>query len=150
MEVILLEKVENLGDLGDKVAVRAGYARNYLIPGGKAKYATAENIAEFEARRAELEKIAAESLAEAQARQAKLENMVVTIPANAGSEGKLFGSVGTAEIADAVTQAGVEIEKREIRLPEGALRSVGEYDVTIHLHSDVNADIKVVIVPEEV
>jgi len=149
MEVILLEKVENLGNLGDKVAVRAGYARNYLIPGGKAKYATAENIAEFEARRAELEKLAAESLSAAEARHSKLENMVVTIPANAGTEGKLFGSVGTAEIADAVSRAGVEIEKREVRLPEGALRSVGEYDVTLHLHSDVNVDIKVEIVPEE-
>lgn len=149
MEVILLEKVENLGDLGDKVAVRAGYARNFLIPGGKAKYATAENIAEFEARRAELEKIAAESLTEAEVRQSKLENLVVTIPANAGAEGKLFGSVGTAEIAEAVSNAAVPIEKREVRLPEGALRSVGEYEVTLHLHSDVNVDIKIEIVPEE-
>lgn len=150
MEVILLEKVENLGDLGDKVAVRAGYARNYLIPGGKAKYATANNIAEFEARRAELEKIAAVSLAEAEARKAKLEGMVVTLPANVGAEGKLFGSIGTAEIADAVTQAGVEIEKREVRLPDGALRHVGEFDITLHLHSDVNVDVKVEVVPEEV
>ena len=134
MEVILLEKVENLGNLGDKVAVRAGYARNFLIPGGKAKYATAQNIAEFEARRAELEKIAAKSLSEAEARQSKLENLTVTIPANAGAEGKLFGSVGTAEIAEAVTNAGVPIEKREVRL---------------HLYSDVNVDIKVEIVPEE-
>jgi len=149
MEVILLEKVENLGDLGDKVAVRAGYARNYLIPGGKAKYATAANIAEFEASRAELEKIAAKSLAEAESRKTKLEGMLVTIPANVGAEGKLFGSIGTAEIADAVTQAGVEIEKREVRMPEGALRMVGEYDVTLHLLSDVNVDIKVEVVPEE-
>lgn len=150
MEVILLEKVENLGDLGDKVAVRSGYARNYLIPGGKAKYATAINIAEFESRRAELEKIAAESLAEAEARKAKLEGMVVTLPANAGTEGKLFGSIGTAEIADAVTQAGVKIEKREVRMPDGALRAVGEFDITLHLHSDVNVDVKVEVVPEEV
>lgn len=149
MEVILLEKVENLGNLGDKVAVRAGYARNFLIPGGKAKYATAENIAEFEARRAELEKLAADSLAEAETRKAKLQDLTVTIAANAGTEGKLFGSIGTAEIAEAVSATGAEIEKREVRLPEGVLRSVGEYDVTVHLHSDVDVEIKVVIVPEE-
>ncbi len=149
MEVILLEKIENLGDLGDKVSVRAGYARNYLIPGGKAKYATPENIAEFEARRAGLEKIAAEALAEAEGRKAKLEGMTVTIPANVGAEGKLFGSIGTAEIADAVTQAGVAIEKREVRLPEGALRTTGEFNIVLHLHTDVNAEITVEIVPEE-
>ncbi len=149
MEVILLDKVENLGNLGDKVSVRPGYARNYLIPSGKAKYATKENIAEFEARRAELEKAAAEALASAEARAAKLADLEVTITAHAGNEGKLFGSVGTAEIAEAISATGVEVVKKEVRLPEGALRSTGEFDVTIHLHSDVDADVKIIVVPEE-
>lgn len=145
MEIILLDKVENLGGLGDKVKVKSGYARNYLIPTGKAKYATAANIAEFEARRAELEKLSAEAIAAAEARREKLDGMVVTLTALAGAEGKLFGSIGTQHIADAVTAAGVEIERKEVRLPEGALRQIGEYDVELHLHSDVNATIKVVI-----
>ncbi|AOV16493.1 50S ribosomal protein L9 [Acidihalobacter aeolianus] len=145
MEIILLDKVENLGGLGEKVKVRPGYARNYLIPTGKAKYATPANIAEFEARRAELEKVAAEALAAAEARSAKLDGMVVTLTALAGAEGKLFGSIGTQDIADAVTAAGVEVERKEVRLPEGALRHVGEYDVEVHLHSDVDATIKVVV-----
>ncbi len=149
MEVILLEKVENLGDLGEQVTVRPGYARNYLIPGGKAKYASKENIAEFEARRAELEKAAAEALAKAEARKAALEDLEVTIFANVGAEGKLFGSIGPAEICEAVTQAGHELEKREIRLPEGAFRHTGEFEVGLHLHSDVDTTIKVCIVPEE-
>lgn len=149
MDVILLDKIENLGNLGDKVSVRPGYARNYLIPSGKAKYATKENIAEFEARRAELEKAAAESLANAQSRATKLADLEVTIPAHAGNEGKLFGSIGTAEIADAISATGVEVLKKEVRLPEGALRSTGEYDIVIHLHSDVDADVKVVVVAEE-
>ena len=149
MEVILLEKVENLGNLGDKVAVRSGYARNYLVPQGKAKFATAENMAEFEARRAELEKVAAETLAAAEARGEKLNGMEVTITMKAGSEGKLFGSVGTADIAEAVTAAGVEIAKREVRMPEGVIREAGEFDIDIHLHSDVNATIKLTIVGEE-
>ena len=149
MEVILLDKVENLGDLGDKISVRPGYARNYLIPSGKAKYATKENIAEFEARRAELERAAAASLAAAQDRAAKLADLEVTIPAHAGNEGKLFGSVGTTEIAEAISATGVEVAKKEVRLPEGALRSIGEFDITIHLHSDVNTEVKVVVVAEE-
>ena len=149
MEVILLEKVENLGNLGDKVAVRSGYARNYLVPQGKAKFATPENMAEFEARRAELEKIAAETLAAAEARREKLDGLEVTITMKAGNEGKLFGSVGTADIAEAVASAGVEIEKREVRMPEGALREAGEFDIDVHLHSDVNATIKLIIVGEE-
>ncbi len=149
MEVILLDKVENLGDLGDKISVRPGYARNYLIPSGKAKYATKENIAEFEARRAELEKAAAASLAAAQDRAAKLADLEVTIPAHAGNEGKLFGSVGTTEIAAAISATGVEVLKKEVRLPEGALRSTGEFDITIHLHSDINTEVKVVVVAEE-
>lgn len=149
MDVILLDKVENLGNLGDKVSVRAGYARNYLIPGGKAKYATAANIAEFEARRAELEKAAAETLASAEARKAKLEALEITIPANVGSEGKLFGSIGNTEIADAISATGITVEKREVRLPEGALRATGDYEIGLHLHSDVDVVVKVAVVPEE-
>lgn len=145
MEVILLEKVENLGNLGDKVRVRPGYARNYLLPQGKAKFATEANLAEFEARRAELEKAAAEALAAAEARREKLEAMTVTVTAKAGGEGKLFGSVGTADIADAVKAMGVELEKREVRLPEGPLRQTGEYEVDLQLHTDVKATLKVVV-----
>ncbi len=149
MDVILLEKVENLGGLGDKVRVRPGYARNFLIPSGKAKYATAENIAEFEARRAELEKAAAEALATAQARKEKLDGVEVTVTAKSGSEGKLFGSVGTVDIADALQAAGAEVEKREIRMPEGPIRQAGEYEFVVHLHTDVNATVKVNVVAEE-
>lgn len=145
MEIILLDKVENLGGLGDKVRVKSGYARNYLIPAGKAKYATPENIAEFEARRAELEKVAAETKAAAEERRTQVDGMVVTLTALAGAEGKLFGSIGTQDIADAVTAAGVKLERREVRLPEGVLRQVGEYEVELHLYTDVNATIKVVI-----
>jgi len=149
MEVILLDKVENLGNLGDKVSVKSGYARNYLIPGGKAKYATEANIAEFEARRAELEKAAAKSLDAAQARADKLADLEITIPAHAGNEGKLFGSVGTGEIAEAISATGTEVAKREVRLPEGALRSVGEFEIQIHLHSDIDTMVKVIVVADE-
>lgn len=150
MEVILLEKVENLGNLGDKVRVRDGYARNFLVPHGKAKFATAENIAEFEARRAELEKAAAESLAAAEARREKLEALEpVTIASKSGGEGKLFGSVGTHDIAEAVSAAGVEVEKREVRMPLGPIRQTGEFDIELHLHTDVNATVKVVVVAEQ-
>jgi large subunit ribosomal protein L9 len=149
MEVILLEKVENLGDLGDKVAVRSGYARNFLVPSGKAKYATAENIAEFEARRAELEKAAAEALSAAKARAEKMDGMEITITMKSGGEGKLFGSVGTMDIAEAVTANGVELAKREVRLPEGVIRMAGEYEIALHLHSDVDASIKLTIIGEE-
>lgn len=150
MQVILLNKVENLGTLGDIVNVRAGYARNFLIPYGKAKAATKANMAEFEARRAELESQAAAELAAAVAQAEKLAEALVTIPVKAGAEGKLFGSVGTAEIAQAVSTAyGVAIEKRRIRLSTGALRSVGEFEVPVHLHTDVNAIITVVVVGEE-
>lgn len=146
MEVILLEKIANLGGLGDKVAVSAGYARNFLLPFGKATPATASNLEAFEARRAELERIADEKKGEAEARAAKLVDLTVTIAANAGEEGKLFGSIGTRDIADAVTAAGVEIEKSEVRLPEGPLRNVGEYDIALHLHTDVEASVKLVVV----
>ncbi|OOG25378.1 50S ribosomal protein L9 [Thioalkalivibrio denitrificans] len=150
MEVILLEKVDNLGDLGDKVRVRSGYARNFLVPQGKAKFATPENIAEFEARRAELEKAAAEALAAAEARREKLDALEpVTIAAKSGGEGKLFGSVGTHDIADAVTAAGVAVEKREVRMPQGPIRQTGEYDIELHLYTDVNATVKVVVVEEQ-
>ena len=149
MEVILLKKVENLGNLGDKVKVKAGYGRNFLIPTGKAKPATEANLAEFEARRAELEKAAAEALAAAEARAAKLADVTVTIASKAGDEGKLFGSIGPADIVTAVADAGVEIEKQEVRLPEGPLRTTGEFEVGLHLHTDVDATINVVVVAEE-
>lgn len=149
MNVILLEKIENLGGLGDKVAVRAGYGRNYLIPQGKALPATVTNVAEFEARRAELEKRASDSLTQAQARAAELADLTVTIEANAGPGGKLFGSIGPAEVAKALTEAGVAVEKSEVRLPEGPLRAIGEAVVSIHFHSDVDADVKVNIVEIE-
>ena len=141
MEVILLERVENLGNLGDRVNVRPGYGRNFLIPGGKATPATEEHIKAFEARRAELEKAAAEALAAAQSRSDKLAEMTVTVTAKAGEEGKLFGSVGTADIAAAIVAAGVPIERSEVRLPEGAFRQIGEYRVQLHLHTDVNTEI---------
>ncbi|WP_018949861.1 50S ribosomal protein L9 [Thioalkalivibrio sp. ALMg11] len=149
MEVILLEKIDNLGTLGDRVKVRPGFARNFLLPQGKAKFATAENIAEFEARRAELEKAAAESLAEAEARKEKLDATVLEITAKSGGEGKLFGSIGPADIADALTAKGTEVEKREVRMPEGPLRTTGEFEIALHLHSDVDIDIRVVVIGEE-
>lgn len=148
MEIILLEKIENLGAMGDKVIVSPGYGRNYLVPQGKAKAATAENIAEFEARRAELEQAAAEVLAAAEVRRDQIDGKTVEIVAKAGDEGKLFGSIGTADIADAIKATGVEIERNEIRLPEGAFRQIGEYDVVLHLHTDVDATIKLVVSAE--
>jgi large subunit ribosomal protein L9 len=149
MELILLENVANLGELGDKVTVRPGYGRNFLVPSKKAVPATKENIKIFEARRAELEKAAAEALQVAEARAVKLEALgEVTIASIAGEEGKLFGSVGVADIASALTDAGVEIAKREVSLPEGPLRLVGEYTVDIHLHTDVTRPVKVIIVTE--
>jgi large subunit ribosomal protein L9 len=148
MQVILLEKVENLGGLGDNVKVRSGYGRNFLIPQGKATAATPANIARFEERRAELEKAAAEALAAANARKASLEALAISLAAKAGDEGKLFGSVGTGDIADAVTAAGQSVERHEVRLPDGPFRALGTFDVTLHLHSDVNATIKLTIVAE--
>ena len=148
MEVILLEKVANLGNLGDKVKVRPGYGRNFLIPQGKATPATPENVAKFEARRAELEKAAAEALAAAEARREALEGFAVEIVAKAGDEGKLFGSVGTSDIARALTEAGHPVERHEVRLPEGPFRTTGEFDVQLHLHTDVEATIKLTIVAE--
>jgi len=148
MEVILLEKIENLGSLGDRVKVKPGYGRNYLLPQGKAAPATPENIAEFEARRAELEKAAAGGVAAAEAGRDTLADMVITIVAKAGEEGKLVGSVGTSDIADAIKAAGVDVERNEIRLPSGAFRQTGEYDVDLHLHTDVNVIVKLNIEEE--
>jgi len=146
MEVILLEKVANLGNLGDKVNVKSGYGRNYLLPQRKATAATPANIAEFEARRAELEKAAAERKVSAETRAAQLAELEVTITATAGDEGKLFGSIDTHYIADPLTASGVEVAKSEIRLPNGTIRQVGEYDVAVHLHSDVEATVKLIVV----
>ncbi|MFP9014000.1 50S ribosomal protein L9 [Pseudomonas aeruginosa] len=148
MEVILLEKVANLGNLGDKVNIKGGYARNFLLPQGKATVATAENVAAFEARRAELEKAAAEKKAAAEARAAQLSELVVTLGAHDGDEGKLFGSIGTRDIAEAVSAAGYPLEKAEVRLPNGALRNTGEFDVAVHLHTDVETTLKLIIVAE--
>lgn len=145
MEIILLQKVDNVGGIGDRVHVKSGYARNYLIPQGKATLATAENIAKFETRRAELEAKAAAELAEAQGRAKKLEGLVLKIEMQSGTEGKLFGSVGTVDIAEAIGQRGIEVERSEVRLPDGPLRVVGEHEVELHLHTDVNVPIKVVI-----
>ena len=150
MEVILLENIENLGSLGDKVTVKSGYARNFLVPQGKAKSATAANIAEFQAIREELEKAAATARAEGEARQAAISALGnLEITAKVGSEGKLFGSIGTADIADAITAAGCEVEKREIRLPEGAIRTTGEHEIDIHLYTDIDVTVTVVVVGEE-
>ncbi len=151
MEVILLEKVDNLGGLGEKVSVKSGFGRNFLIPQGKAVFASAKNVKQFEERRTELEQQAAEKLAAAEARKAQIEGLSdgITITHRVGEEGRLFGSVGTVDIADACTEAGVEVAKSEVRLPEGPFRLVGEYDVTLHLHTDVNATLKVAVVGEE-
>src|SRR5690606_11488188 len=146
MEVILLEKVANLGNLGDKVNVKAGYGRNYLLPQGKATAATPANVAAFEARRAELEKAAAEKKATAEARAAQLNELEVTITAVAGDEGKLFGSIGTHDIADALTSAGVPVSKSEGRLPTGTSRPAGETAPATHLHADVEASVRLVVV----
>ncbi len=148
MDVILLERIGKLGNLGDKVSVKAGFGRNYLIPFGKAVPATKDNIAEYEAKRAELEKAAAEKLAEAQGRAAKLEPLSISIAANAGEEGKLFGSIGTKDISDAVSAAGVTIDKSEVRLPNGPLREVGEFAIDIQLHTDVTQAVAIIVVAE--
>lgn len=149
MEVILMTRVENLGNLGDKVNVKPGFARNYLIPQHKAKFATAENVAEFEARRAELEKQAVEEMNLARERHEKINGIQISVTAKESGEGKLFGSVGSTEIIEALQAKGVTVEKREIRLPDGVFRQIGKYEVEIHLHSDVNATIALEIVGEE-
>ncbi len=148
MEVILLQNIENLGGLGEKVVVKSGYGRNFLIPSGRAVPATDENLAAFEARRAELEKEAAESLAQADARKGEVEALSLTIARKAGDEGRLFGSVGTTDIVEAAAAAGVTLNKREVRLPEGPFHITGDFEVQIHLHTDVDATLKLSIVPE--
>ena len=148
MELILLQKVTNLGGLGDKVTVKPGYGRNFLVPQGKAVPATAANLAEFEAKRAEYEAKAKAGLEDAQARQAKLEGASVTLKANASTEGKLYGSVGPRDIAEAFTAAGLPLEKSEVVMGEGPIRHVGEFEVLVHLHADVETTVKVVVVPE--
>ena len=148
MQVILLETIKNLGDLGAVVDVRSGYGRNFLIPQGKALPATKANLAEVEQRRAELEKAAAEKLAAAQARAEALEGASFTISSKAGEEGKLFGSIGVRDIAEAVSAGGTEVEKSEVRLPEGPLRTVGEFDIELQLHTDVEVTIKLAVVAE--
>jgi large subunit ribosomal protein L9 len=149
MNVILLEKVGRIGDIGDQVEVKSGFGRNYLIPQGKAVRATPENIEKFEARRAELEKAAADKLTSAQGRAKLIEAIgSITITQLASDEGRLFGSVGTREIAEAMTAAGEEVEKSEVLLSEGALRDIGEYDIDLQLHSDVTVTIQLVIAPE--
>ena len=148
MDIILLQRVKNLGKLGDKVSVKAGYGRNYLIPQGQAVAATESNTAAFEARRAELEKAEADVLAAAQARADELNEVNIAITAKAGDEGKLFGSIGTRDIADALTSAGLTVDRAEVRLPNGALRHTGEFNIAIQLHHDVTAEVLVTIVSE--
>lgn len=148
MQVILLEKIKHLGALGSQVKVKPGYARNYLIPQKKAVPANAGNVAKFEAKRAEFEKMAADVLSAAEKRAAALEGMVVEIAAKAGDEGKLFGSIGTRDILDAIKQKGVEILKSEISLPDGVIRQTGEYEIFIQLHTDLRVPVKVNVVPE--
>ena len=148
MELILLQKVTNLGGLGDKVNVKPGYGRNFLVPQGKATPATEANLAEFETRRAEYEAKAQSLLGEAESRKAKLENASVTIYANASTEGKLYGSVGPREIAEALTKHGMPVGKSEVVMGEGAIRNVGEYTVMVHLHADVEVPVKVVVEAE--
>ncbi len=150
MEVVLLDKVVGLGVLGDKVQVKSGYGRNFLIPNGKAVFATKENVAAFEARRAELEQQAAGKLAAAESRKGTIDAMsAITITHKAGEEGKLFGSVGTIDIAKAATEAGVKIAKSEVRLPEGPFRQAGEYEVVVHLYPEVDATLKINVIGEE-
>jgi len=148
MEVILLDKVDNLGSIGDRVKVRSGYGRNYLLPQGKATLATPENIAVFEARRAELERKQSDELGAAQARGAQLQELKLTLTARAGTEGKLFGSLGTLDIAAASTAAGAPLERSEVRLPDGPIRSLGEFEIEIHLHADVNVTVRVEVVAD--
>lgn len=149
MNIILLEKVANLGNLGDKVSVKPGFGRNFLIPGGKAVLATPDRIKEFEARRADLEKAEAERLTQAQARAELVEKLNLTIKHQAGEEGKLFGSVGLPDIIKACADAGVEVDKQEIKLSEGSIRQIGEFEIAIHLHTDVIASLKLAVVAED-
>jgi large subunit ribosomal protein L9 len=149
MDVILLQKVANLGNIGDRVKVRSGYGRNYLLPQGKATLATPAHVARFEARRAELERAAREELSSAEERATAMKELKLTIPAKAGTEGKLFGSIGTSDIAEQVSRLGFKLQRSEVRLPNGPLRSVGEHQVSLHLHTDIDVPITVTVVAEE-
>ena len=149
MNVILLDNIENLGKIGDLVSVKAGYGRNFLLPKGKAALATKDNIVEFEARRSGLEKAAADDLTAAKARAELVQGMELVIPANAGSEGKLFGSIGPIDIAEAFSKVGVEVGRSEIRLPDGPLHETGDFNVGLHLHPEINVDITVKVVAED-
>jgi large subunit ribosomal protein L9 len=149
MEVILLQKVANLGNIGDRVKVKSGFGRNFLLPTGKATLATAANVQKFEAQRAALEKKAADELARAEQRAAALKDFRLAIAAKAGNEGKLFGSIGTADIAEALTKAGHEVERAEVRMPTGPIRTVGEHTLALHLHTDVNVEIVVAVTAED-
>ena len=149
MQVILLEKVAKLGGLGDTVNVKPGFARNFLLPHGKAVSATKANTEHFETRRAELEKAAAEKLTAAQTRKTKIEEIELTVAVKSGDEGKLFGSLGNRDIAELATEAGVELAKSEVRLPTGPIRNVGEFDITVQLHAEVSATLKLLVVGEE-
>jgi large subunit ribosomal protein L9 len=149
MDVILLEKVQNLGSIGDRVKVRSGYGRNFLVPRGKATLATPANVAIFEARRADLEKKEADELQAATQRAASAAKLTLSLTAKAGTEGKLFGSLGTADIAEACTAAGVPVRRSEVRLPNGPIRTLGQHSIELHLHSDVNATIRITVVAED-
>jgi large subunit ribosomal protein L9 len=149
MNVILLDKIENLGNIGDMVTVKAGYGRNYLLPMGKAALATKENIAEFESRRTELENAAAEELAAAKARAELIQGMELVIPANAGGEGKLFGSIGPIDLASAFEKVGVEVSRSEVRMPDGPIHETGEFVIGVHLHTDVNVEVTLRVVEED-
>ena len=149
MEVILLEKVANLGGIGDRVKVRPGYGRNFLLPQGKATVATAKNIAAFEARRADLERKQADELKAAEGRAEQVRQLVLRVTAKAGPEGKLFGSLGTVDIAESATKSGVPLLRSEIRLPGGPIRTVGTHEVDVHLHADLTVSLKVEVVSEE-
>jgi large subunit ribosomal protein L9 len=148
MDIILLEKVQNLGDLGDLVKVKAGFGRNYLVPQGKAALATKENLALFETRRAELEAAAKDKLGKAQSRESSLEGVVVEISANASEEGNLYGSIGPREVAAAVSAIGHELNKSEVIMGEGPIRTVGEFDVIVQVHTDIQTTVKVIVNPE--
>lgn len=148
MNVVLLDNIRNLGSLGDQIKVKSGYARNFLIPQGKAAPANKANIEKFKVRRAELEEVSKAKLVAAQKRAEQLAALTVTVPAKAGEEGKLYGSLGTRDIAAAITTAGVVVEKSEVRLPNGPLRAIGEYEIALQLHSEVSANVKVIVVIE--
>jgi large subunit ribosomal protein L9 len=149
MDIILLQKVANLGNIGDRVKVKSGFGRNYLLPAGKATLATPDNIARFEARRAELERLAHEHLSSAGERAVAMKDFKLVIAAKAGTEGKLFGSIGTSDIAEACSKAGFNVQRSEVRLPNGPLRTLGDHAVTLHLHADVDVPLAVSIVAEE-